>query len=269
MVYLQGSNSGLSVTIAGGGTAGYSGGHGDAMRARFNYPQGISAITDANNVVTALIIADTANDLVREMNPPATAGADWSITDLAGQVGIPGYADGPGSTALFNSPQDVAIGTGGLIYVADTTNDAVRSVDLQGNTSTLANANGGLGLVVGITVSKTSGLLYVADQSGNAIWQVTTAGQTSVLINPIKKPYHLAWATGDFLYIANRISQQVIKASISPLSSSIYAGTGVQSWADGACTSIAQFNTPQGIAIGPSGEVYVTDSGNNRIRRIQ
>src|SRR5262249_32054100 len=160
------------VRIGGTGVQGWSLGKGDAMNARFNLPQGIAAITDANNNVTALIIADTGNDVVRQMTPPATAGADWSITDLAGIPGTPAYVDGTASTAQFNSPQDVAIGTDGLIYVADTTNFAVRKVDLQGNTKTVANANSGLGYVVGITVSKTSGLLYVADQSGNAIWQI-------------------------------------------------------------------------------------------------
>src|SRR5262249_42536376 len=109
----------------------------------------------------------------------------------------------------------------------------------------------------------------VADQSNNTIWQVTTGGSTSSLINPIKKPYHLAWAPGEALYIAHRIAHQGIKATIPSPSPSIYAGTGVQGWADGACTTVTQFNTPQGVAMGPSGEIYITDSGNNRIRKIQ
>src|SRR5262249_43796007 len=121
----------------------------------------------------------------------------------------------------------------------------------------------------GITVSKTSGLLYVADQSGNAIWQVSTGGQVTSINSSLNKPYHLAWASGDIVYIANRVAQQVAKLSISS-SLSAYAGTGTAGSADDACTTVAQFNNPRGVAMGPSGEIYVTDSNpNNRIRRIQ
>src|SRR5262249_35586634 len=157
------------------------------MNARFSSPEGITAITNGTGVVTALIIADTGNKVIRQMTPPATQGADWGIADICGHWELPpAYVDGDSATAQFNSPQDLIIGSDGAIYVADSGSNAVRRVDLQGNTTTVANANSGLGLIVGITVSKTSGLLYVADQSNNTIWQVTTGGSTSALINPIK-----------------------------------------------------------------------------------
>ena len=86
--------------------------------ARFNQPQGIAV--DAGG---RLYVADSGNDTIRKLRP---AGTNWIVTTLAGLAGATGSADGTGSAARFNSPDGIAIDSGGSAYVVDAGNFTVR-----------------------------------------------------------------------------------------------------------------------------------------------
>jgi sugar lactone lactonase YvrE len=112
------------VTTLAGGERGYQDGSGRA--ARFDGPVGV-AVDRAGNVV----VADTYNDRIRRIAP------DGTVTTVAGS-GTPGGADGIGGASSFDTPSGIAVDKAGVLYVADTGNDAVRRIDRDGTVTTLA-----------------------------------------------------------------------------------------------------------------------------------
>lgn len=112
-------------TLAGSGIAGFADGQG--AQAQFNGPVGVAV--DAAGVV---YVADTYNDRIRKIAP------DGTVTTMAGSA-RPGFADGIGEAAQFDTPCGIAVGKDG-IYIADTSNDAVRRINPDGSVVTLAVA---------------------------------------------------------------------------------------------------------------------------------
>ncbi len=112
-------------TLAGSGVAGFADGQG--AQAQFNGPVGVAV--DEEGVV---YVADTYNDRIRKIAP------DGSVTTLAGS-GLPGFVDGIGEAAQFDTPCGIAVGKDG-IYIADTSNDAVRRINPDGSVLTIAVA---------------------------------------------------------------------------------------------------------------------------------
>ena len=115
---------GRVTTLAGGGERGYQDGSGRA--ARFDGPVGV-AVDRAGNVY----VADTYNDRIRRIGP------DGAVTTVAGS-GAQGGADGIGIAASFDTPGGIAVDKDGVLYVADTGNDAIRRIDRDGTVTTLA-----------------------------------------------------------------------------------------------------------------------------------
>lgn len=84
---------------------------------------------------TNLYVADTDNHTIRKMTP---VGNNWMVSTLAGQAGNWGHANGPGPSALFHSPTDVALDAAGNLYVADANNETIRKITTNMVVSTLA-----------------------------------------------------------------------------------------------------------------------------------
>ncbi|WP_035374092.1 gluconolaconase [Pseudoduganella violaceinigra] len=116
---------GTVTTLAGSGVAGYADGQG--AQAQFNGPVGVAVGSDGS-----VYVADTYNDRIRRI------AADGSVTTLAGS-GQPGFVDGLGAEAQFDTPCGIAVGKDG-IYIADSRNDAVRLIGADGAVVTLAVA---------------------------------------------------------------------------------------------------------------------------------
>jgi DNA-binding beta-propeller fold protein YncE len=265
--------------------AGLYDGGGDAYQARFRYPRGIAALTDSNGVVTMLIIADTENHMIRKLLPPLTV--KWRVSALSNIYGGPGYVDGDAYQSKYNYPRAMVVSPDGSIYVADSANAAIRRLDQFGASTTLALiTDQDLPVTpVGITVSQTTWNLYVTSWIPSKLWRVTNSGQFSFVAGSYTAgyadgvgsaamfnwPWYLGWrssAGAEELFIADTDNQRIRKVVISTATVSTHAGTGVAGFADGAC-STAQFNYPKGVALGVSGELYLVDSGNNRIRKVQ
>ena len=117
---------GSVTTLAGGGEAGYLDGAGRA--ARFDGPVGVAVGRDGT-----VWVADTYNDRIRRI------GRDGMVTTVAGS-GAPGSLDGLGAAAAFDTPSALAVDKHGVLFVADTGNDAIRRIDQDGTVSTLAVA---------------------------------------------------------------------------------------------------------------------------------
>jgi sugar lactone lactonase YvrE len=271
-----------AVTTLAGTADSYGSTDGTGSAARFHYPNGIT--TDGTN----LYVADTVNNTIRKI--VISTGA---VTTLAGTAGIPGSADGTGSAAGFNWPYGITT-DGTNLYVADTYNYTIRKIVIStGAVTTLAGTAGlpgsadGTGSAArfyrpsGITVDGTN--LYVADTYNYTIRKivistgaVTTLAGTAGSIGSADGTGSAAgfnWPSGITtdgmnLYVSDTDNYTIRKIIISTGAVTTLAGTaGSIGSADGT-GAFARFNYPGSITTDGI-SLYVTDTSNNSIRRIQ
>jgi sugar lactone lactonase YvrE len=253
---------------------------GPGIGAGFQYPQGVAVDASGN-----VYVADRYNYLIRKI----TSGGD--VTTLAGQVGVTGSINGTGTAASFNNPQGVAVDGSGNVYVADQGNNLIRKITSGGDVTTLAGQAGvtgstdGAGTVasfnypIGVAVDA-SGNVYVGDEGNNLIRKITSGGNVTTLagsgsvgstngIGTAAKFYHPYGVAVDALgnvYVADQGNDLIRKITSGGLVTTL-AGTGSGGASNGTGTA-ASFFWPQGVAVDPSGNVYVADSSNNLIRKI-
>ncbi len=222
--------NGIIGTYAGNGTSGFSGDSGPAASAQLYGPQQL-AMDSAGN----LYIADSLNFRIRRVD---TKG---NITTYAGN-GASGYSGdgGPAASAAIGAPYGVALDANGNLYLSDVAHNVVRKVDTSGNITTYAG-NGSAG--------------YAGD-AGPA---------TSAKLN---YPASLAADASGNLYIADVNNQRVRIVSTNGTIAT-YAGNGNPGYnGDGGQAAKAEIYFPYGIAIDPSGNLYIADYENQRIRMV-
>lgn len=259
------SLSGILTIVAGTGNAGFSGDGAAAATADLSLPAGLTVDGGGN-----LYIADSANNRIRRVTPDGRIGtvAGNGSHNLAGSIGDGGAA----MNALLNSPSSVAVDRSGNLYIAEVSR--IRKVDPTGIISTVASFSGSLAvdhagsLYVGDTVARRVHKLDAAGTvttvAGNG--QAASAGDGGLATNAALNPRAIALDSAGNLYIAddNRIRKVGLDGIIHTL-----AGTGLSGFSgDGGAAAAAQFLTPQALAADASGNLYVADTFNFRIRRI-
>jgi len=271
------TSGGVVTTLAGSGAQGNDDGTGTS--ASFNHPAGI-AVDSSGNVY----VADDHSHRIRKV----TSGG--VVTTLAGS-GSATFADGVGTAASFNYPSGVAVDLSGNVYIADFQNNRIRKITASGVVSTLAGT-GDFGHVDGSVTAASfewpdgvavdvSGNVYVADRNNRCIRKITLSGVVSTLAG--SGPGTFADGTGTAaafnytlgvtvdesgnVYVADMGNNRIRKITPSGVVSTL-AGSGSADYADGYGTS-AIFNQPQGIAVDFNKNIFVADTGNNRIREIQ
>ncbi|HKY28948.1 MAG TPA: hypothetical protein VJM12_13495, partial [Pyrinomonadaceae bacterium] len=152
-----------TITTLAGGSEGFADGAG--AQASFNTPSGIAIDANAN-----LYVADTGNNRIRKVTPEGV------VSTIAGD-GTAGYVDGPVAQAQFNGPIGVAVDNVGNVYVADTYNDRIRKISLDGQVMTLA---GEFDTPCGVVVAS-DGSVIVADTGNNQLRKLTTDGNVTTL----------------------------------------------------------------------------------------
>ena len=155
---------GVVETLAGDGTPGDA----DGPAARFNGPVGVAV--DASGRV---IVADTYNDRIRAI------ARDGTVSTLAGGQ-VPGVEDGPAADARFDTPCGVTVDAGGILYVADTGNGAVRRLEPDGAVTTIALEADSAPLRPIAVAGGDDGALYVSDERGRVV-EIDRTGQTRTL----------------------------------------------------------------------------------------
>lgn len=179
-----------------------------------------------------LLIADVFNHTLRRATPAGV------VTTVAGEAGVPGSINSNGTSARFNTLQGVAIDVAGNIYVADAANHLVRKVAPDNAVTTLVGSPG-----VQDTKDGTGSAAHVAFPWAMAL--------------DIRGDLYLVEAGG---HVVRRITPAGVATTL--------AGTGgVYGSADGT-GSVARFLNPRGIAIDGAGTIYVSDLGNNTIRKV-
>ena len=269
------TTAGIVSTLAGSGTAGAAEGVGTA--AQFNSPRAV-AVDGTGNVY----VADGINNKIRKITPAG------EVSTLAGS-GAYGFADGDGINAKFYFPKGIALDASGNIYVADDINHRIRKITPTGTVTTIAGstsgADDGLGInakfhnPTGVTLDA-AGNIYVADAGNNRIRMITPTGTVTTIAGStvgvtegtgtaakFNKPVGIAIDASGNIYVADDENERIRKITTGSVVSTL-AGGFLSGLADGVGGD-AKFNSPSGLAIDASGNIYVADRHNHSIRKIQ
>jgi sugar lactone lactonase YvrE len=217
-----------------------------------------------------------------------------TILTFAGQPGVKGFADGPALQAEFRIPNNVAADAAGNVYVADTANDCVRKITPSGVASTIAGLAHSRGSAdgsgtnsarfwspFGIAVD-TAGNIFVADTGNNTIRKISAAGIVTTIgglagqpgsadgvgsAARFRNPWDVAVDNTGSVYVADMSNDTIRK--ISPDGRvHTFAGQADMSGNTDGWGNSARFNNPFGVAVDSAGNVYVSDTANNVIRKI-
>ena len=277
-------------TIAGTGKVGFRGDGGPAIEAKLYFPAGV-----ATDGVGNVYIADSSNDRIRKVDSTGT------ITTIAGgesAVNFPGDG-GPASQAKLWSPSDVAVDGAGNLYIADRLNQRIRKVDSTGTITTIAGTgepgfsrDGGpasqatLWSPSDVAVDGV-GNVYIADSSNDRIRKVDSTGTITTIAGSgphydggfggdggpavkaqLGRPSGVALDGDGNLYIADTDNQRIRKVDSTGTITTI-AGTGKGGFSgDGGPAVKAQLGRPSGVALDGVGNLYIADSSNDRIRKV-
>ena len=293
------AGTGVIATVAGTGTAGYSGDGKPATSAQLNFPESI-ALDSAGN----LYIADTDNNVIRMVS--ATTGI---ITTFAGSgVGNCGGDNGPAAGAGLDYPMGIAFDGAGNLYVANPFCGRVQMIAASTSRITTVAGNGqyGYGGDNGPATSAvlyepwgialdSAGNLYIADTYNNIVRKVNakTGVITTVAGTPPANSYGYPGkysgdggpATGAWLYypagvavdsagniyIADTWNQAIRKVTAISGAITTVVGGGPGSWCyalggDGGPATSAELCMPQGVSVDSTGNLFIADSSDNRIR---
>jgi sugar lactone lactonase YvrE len=271
--------AGVVTTLAGTpGSVGSSDGVGSG--ARFAYPEGIAV-----NVSGEVYVADTNNYIVRKITK------DGIVTTFAGSAGVHGSDNGSGSEARFGGVRGIAVDLWGNVYVAD--NCTIRKITPAGVVTTLAGSAGDQGSTdgagadarfvtpVGVAVDGL-GNVYVADTASSTIRKIDVVGivttlagsySNSGLVDGIgsgarfSNPRGLTVNGDGTIFVADTGNNTVRKITPAGVVTTLSGHAPFSGWADGVGEA-ARFGFPCGVAADDSGNLYVTDTGNNTIRTI-
>lgn len=289
------ARDGTITTIMGTGRAGSGGAGGTALQMELNLPRSLAVGADGD-----LYIADTGNSRIVKLTPKGTV-VIVAGTGAAGYGGDGGHA----TAAALRNPSAVALGPGGIVYIADTANHRIRQVASDGTITTVAGIGrsefsgdrgpalrAGLSSPAGLFVDG-DGVLYIADTGNHRIRRVAATGIIDTVagsgLGGIKTDgvvgfggddgpataAHLAYPTAvvvtpdHALFIADRDNRRVRRVSAGGVIRTA-AGTGIPCFGgDGGLATQAGLRDPCGIAVDEDGALYIADMSTYRIRKVE
>ena len=275
---------GIITTIAGMADEGFSGDEGPATSAQLDSPSGV-AVDEGGYI----FIADTGNNRIRQIDP------DGLITTLAGGEDGDNGSDTGGQLA---APRDVALDSDGNLYVTDSGNHQIHAISDTGMATRVAGIEG-LGdggpatearLLEPTGLALVDGTIYITDTGNNRIRQVDTNGIITTFAGSGERgdagddgpaleaqfngPSLIAVDAEGNVYISDRLNHRVRKVDTNGIITNV-AGSGERgpfedqtAIGDGGPATEARLILPTGLALDAAGNLYITDPGNHRIRRV-
>src|SRR6058998_257171 len=221
---------GTLLLIAGNGFTGFSGDGGPASAALLNYAHGV-AVDGAGNV----FVADTYNNRIRKITP------DGIISTVVGSGAWGSGGDGgPAQAAQLGAPRGLTIDRAGNLFIADVENNRIRMVTPDGVINTVAG-------------------------NGTAGFSGDGGPATSAQLN---YPVAVSVDGAGNLFIADRHNNRIRMVNAAGIIITLTGGGGAGFRGDAGPASSAQIWDPRGVAVDNAGNVFIADSGNNRIRMI-
>ena len=284
-IFVNGQTS-VITTIAGSGAIGYTGDGGLAIAAGLLTPECVYVDKKGD-----IFISQADLHCVRKVD------INGIITTVAGNgVSGSGGDGGPATAAQLNGPECVTGDTIGNIYIADCQNSRVRKIDTFGIISTIAGTgvqgfSGDGGPATAAKLSGPSGLaidnagnLYVSNLYTNRIRKITTAGIISTIAGNgtagfsgdggsavscmLNGPNSIALDNAGNIYIADLQNNRIRKINAFGIITTV-AGNGTSGYSgDGGVATLAKLNLPTGVAADASGNIYVADRYNCRVRKV-
>ena len=248
----------------------------------FNNPNGITADGQGN-----LYVVDQDNSTIRKID------SNNNVTTIAGQVGVAGSADGQGANASFYYPSGITSDGQGNLYVVDQNNFTIRKIDSNDTVTTIAGQVGNAGSANGQGTNATfsyptgitsdgQGNLYVTDQYNQTIRKIDSSNNVTTIAGNAGHRgradgqgtnatfYYPSGITSDGqgnLYVADQHNDTIRKIDSNNNVTTIAGHADFLGRANGQGTN-ATFYYPSGITRDGKGNLYVADSGNDTIRKI-
>jgi sugar lactone lactonase YvrE len=275
-------SGGVIATVAGNGTGGFSGDNGPATGAELGYPAGLAV-----DAAGGLYIADEGNARIRKVS-------NGVITTVAGNgSGVYGGDGGPAAGAALWTPEGIALDAVGNLYIADGANNRIRRVSngvidtvagdgTSGYTGDNGAATGAqLYQPLGVAVDS-AGNVYIADTQDQRIRKVSEGVIVTVAGNgtwgysgdsgpatgaELGDPSAVAVDSVGNMYIADFNNSRIRKVSNGVIAT--VAGNGAASFGgDNGPAASAQLWGPEGVAVDATGNLYIADTGNHRVRKV-
>jgi serine/threonine protein kinase/sugar lactone lactonase YvrE len=256
-------------------------------------PSKATATPAATNSVRPPVVTKPPEITNPPVPVPVAPPPRFSPPIMVGEISVAGANNGLGNQARFNAPAAIAVDNQGSILVADMGNDTIRRISSSGDVTTLAGMPGKAGEIdgegasarftapLGIAVDN-AGNVYVAEFASNIIRKISPEGSVITLAGSpgypgwkdargdnahFRNPWSLAVDDSRNVYVADKDNSVIRKITPDGLVSTLAGQPRVEGLADGHGDA-ARFKEPQGIAVGPGGNIYVADTGNRAIREI-